>query len=82
MALATLWSYKYRVGDLSPDISIIGQLYYTIKMPLYLEFCIKRLVVIVNLVYKISAKIFKVCSHNSTKRLLTKTLRSPVIGIP
>ena len=46
---------SYRVGDLSPDISIIGQLYYTIKKPFYLEFCIKRLVVIVNLVYKISA---------------------------
>ena len=69
-----------RVGDLSPDISIIGQLYYTIKKPFYLEFCIKRLVVLVDLVYKISAKIFKVCSHNNTKRLLTKTLHLPVTG--
>ena len=48
-----------RVGDLSPDISFIGQLYYTIKKPFYLEFCIKYLEVLVDLVYKISAKIFK-----------------------
>ena len=70
------------MGDLSPDISIIGQLYYTTKKPFYLEFCIKHLAVIVNLVYKILAKIFKVCSHNNTKRFITKTLHSPVIGIP
>ena len=53
----SLWLRKIhhtRVGDLSPNISIIGQLYYTMKRPFYLKICIKRLVVIVNLVYKVA----------------------------
>ena len=45
------WAIYHQTSH-SSDSSIS----YTIKKPFYLEFCIKRLVVIVNLVYKISAK--------------------------
>ena len=42
--LTQAYTQMYRVGDQSLDISIIGQLYYTIKKLFYLKFCIKHLV--------------------------------------
>ena len=61
----------YRVGDLPPDISIIGRPNGTINKSYQLVTCINLLIHCSEFMVNISAKIFKLCSHTNAKHLIT-----------
>ena len=72
ITIASTCAYRCicRVGDQSPDISIIRQPVYTINKCFYPNICIKYLALYMVFVVKILTKNFKLCSYSNAKPLL------------